>query len=375
VAERADRNAGVVEPVAVTTEEDGGLAALEAWLQPRLPDASYLKVVHGGKPGSGFSAETTIIDATWVAGGDARNQRFVLRKETPDPPVYPTQVPGLTTEVDIQYRVMTAVAEHSDVPIAPLLGYEGDASILGAAFFVMGFVVGVVPIESPPYPQEGLFTALSPESRRTMLDNGLRALAEIHAIDWKAAGLGWLVPEGAEPTAKRQLDLWTEYAHRELAGREHPLLERALEWLHANVPPEAEPALCWGDPRPGNVIWRDDAPACVTDFEAASIAPPLVDLGWWLMFDRTMHESVGITERAPGDLSRDEQRALYEQHVGHPVGDTTWYEVFAAARYCAIVVRVMNRLVERGQMPADHRVWIENPVTPCLEALMAEAGI
>jgi aminoglycoside phosphotransferase (APT) family kinase protein len=354
-----------------TTDDDGGLAALEAWLQPRLPGASYLKVTHGGKPGSGFSAETTIVDASWVAEGDARNQRFVLRKETPDPPVYPTQVPGVTVEVDIQYRVMQAVADHSDVPIAPLVGYEGDPSVLGAEFFVMGFVEGVVPIESPPYPQEGFFTELSEASRRTMLDSGLRTLAAVHAIDWKAAGLGWLTA-GEAPTAKRQLDLWTDYAHRELAGREHPLLERALEWLHANVPTEAEPALCWGDPRPGNVIWRDDVPAVVTDFEAASIAPPLIDLGWWLMFDRTMHEG---DERLPGDLTRDEQRALYEQHVGRPIGDTTWYEVFAAARYCAIVVRVMNRMVDRGHLPPDQRIWIENPVVPVLAALMEENGI
>jgi hypothetical protein len=72
------------------------LASLEAWLAPRL-GVSGLQLAHGGKPGSGFSAETTILDATWDGGDD----RFVLRKETPDPPVYPSQVPGLTTEVEI----------------------------------------------------------------------------------------------------------------------------------------------------------------------------------------------------------------------------------------------------------------------------------
>jgi aminoglycoside phosphotransferase (APT) family kinase protein len=355
----------------VTNKDDGELAALEDWLQPRLPGAGYLKVTHGGKPGSGFSAETTIVDASWVADGEAQARKFVLRKETPDPPVYPTQVPGVTIEVDIQYRVMQAVADHSAVPIAPLLGYEGDPSVLGSEFFVMGFVEGVVPIESPPYPQAGFFTELSPESRRTMISNGLRMLARIHAIDWKAAGLDWLTA-GEQPTAERQLDLWSEYAERELRGREHPLLARALAWLHANQPAEAEPTLCWGDPRPGNIIWADDDAACVTDFEAASIAPPLVDLGWWLMFDRTMHEG---DERLPGDPTRDEQRAMYEEHVGRSVGDTTWYEVFAAARYCAIVVRVMNRMVDRGDLPADQRIWIENPVVPVLAALMEEAGI
>lgn len=343
------------------------LASLEMWLAPRL-GVSGLRLSHGGKPGSGFSAETTILDASWDGGTD----RFVLRRETPDPPVYPSQVPGLTTEVEIQYRVMEAVASSPDVPIAPLLGYEADAEVLGAPFFVMGFVAGEVPIESPPYPVEGFFTERSPESRRAMLSNGLRTMAAVHAIDWRAAGLDWLLPAGAEPTARRQLDVWHEYMVRELQGRSHPAYEKAYAWLVANLPDETAPVLCWGDPRMGNIIWRGDDVACVTDFEAAAIATPLVDLGWWLFFDRTMHEG---TERLPGDLTRDEQRALYEQHVGRSVGDTTWFEVFAGARYAAIVVRVMNRMVARGDLPSDQTIWIDNPIVPCLIAVMEDAGI
>ena len=116
------------------------LSALESWLQERLPDHPGLRLAHGGAPASGFSAETTILDATWDGGAD----RFVLRKETPDPPVYPTQVPGLTTEVEIQYRVMEAL--RGAVPLAPLHGYESDPGVLGGEFFVMGFVDGQVPV-------------------------------------------------------------------------------------------------------------------------------------------------------------------------------------------------------------------------------------
>jgi len=340
------------------------LGALEGWLGARL--GRDLELVHEGKPGSGFSAETTILRS-----GD---DRFVLRMETPDPPVYPTQVPGLTTEVDIQYRVMTAVSSSSDVPIAPLHGYEGDPAVLGAPFFVMGFVEGVVPVESPMYTLEGFFTELAAESRTTMLQEAIDVVARVHAIDWKAAGLGWLVPDGAEPTLERQLELWSAYGQRELAGRSHPVYERAEAWLRANRPAETEPVLCWGDARPGNMIWSDDRPACVTDFEAASIAPVGMDLGWWLMFDRWAHETSGA-ERLPGELTRDEQRALYEERSGRAVGDTTWYEVMAAWRYNAIVVRVMNRTVERGLLPAESTLWRETNVTTCLEQLLDEHGI
>lgn len=90
------------------------------------------------------------------------------------------------------------------------------------------------------------------------------------------------------------------------------------------------------------------------------------------MFDRWSHETAGVA-RLPGEPTRDEQRALYAAHSGREVGDTFPFEVFAAARYAAIVVRVMNRLVARGDLPADQTIWIENPAAACLDELMAEA--
>lgn len=346
--------------------DDDELLALEGWLQPRLPDSPGLQLRHAGKPGSGFSAETTIIDATWDGGSG----RFVLRKETPDPPVYPTQVPGLTVEVEIQYRVMQALAG-AGVPLAPLLGYEADPSVLGSPFFVMAYVDGVVPVESPPYPLEGFFTELTPDERTAMIDDGVRQLAAVHAVDWRRAD--FLLPDGAEPTTRRQFDLWHEYMVRELRGRTHPPYDRAHAWLTAGFPEETAPVLCWGDPRPGNIIWREARAVCLTDFEAASIAPAEIDLGWWLMFDRFSHESMGAP-RLDGEPTRDEQRARYEEASGRPVGDTSWFEVFAAARYAAIVVRIMNRMVDRGELPADQTIWLENPATTCLEQLLDEVG-
>jgi aminoglycoside phosphotransferase (APT) family kinase protein len=353
------------------TEDDYG--PLAAWLGAHLPGASNLRFDDLGKPSSGYSAETTILTARYELDGRERSERFVLRKETPDPPVYPTQVPGLGTEVEIQYRVMDGVACASSVPIAPLYGFEHDPAILGAPFFVMGFVEGRVPIESPMYTVDGFFTELSPASRTAMIDEGLRVLAAIHAIDWKGAGLDWLVPEGATPTAQRQVDVWTAFAARELGGREHAPLETGLRWLAAHLPGEEEPSLCWGDPRLGNMIWRDDRCVCVTDFEAASIAPAKVDLGWWLLFDRWAHEGFDAP-RLPGEPTRDEQRARYERHAGHPVGDTSWFEVFAAARYAAIIVRVMNRTAARGQLPSDQTFWRDNSVVTCLKDLLKEVG-
>jgi aminoglycoside phosphotransferase (APT) family kinase protein len=349
-----------------------GIARLERWLAGRLPGVDAVRLAPPRRLSGGYSAETLVLEAGVRRGAVERAERYVLRRELPEPAVYPAQAPGLEVEIEIQWRAMQALARHSRVPLAPLVGFERDPGLLGSPFFVMGFVDGAVPSVAPSYAAQGFFAEAQPEQRARMLDDGLRVLAQIHALDWRAAGFGWLTPPGVTPGTLRQLELWEQYAVRELAGRRHPLMSEAFAWLRAHLPPESERelVLSWGDSRIGNMIWQDFRCACVTDFENVAIAPRAYDLGWWLMFDRWSHESMGGVPRLPGEPTRDEQRALYERHAGVSVGDTTYYEVLAAARYCAIVVRVMNRSVARGEMPADQRIWLENPASVCLAELV-----
>ena len=74
--------------------------------------------------------------------------------------------------------------------------------------------------------------------------------------------------------------------------------------------------------------------------------------------------------RLDGEPTREQQAAAYFERSGRTPIDTYWYEVFAAARYCSIVVRVMNRTVERGLMPAGSDYWKDNQATACLEELL-----
>jgi aminoglycoside phosphotransferase (APT) family kinase protein len=341
------------------------------WLAARLPGADAVELRSIRRASSGFSADTVMLDTLVTRGGVATGARYVLRTESPEPPIYPVQVPGWPVEIELQYRVMEALGRHSPVPTAPLLGYEPDTGVVGTQFFVMGFVDGQVPVEDPPYTTAGFFLDVAPTDRRRMIEAGLGTLARVHEVDWRAAGLEWLVPAGTTPGLPTQLALWEQYARAELRDRVHPLVDRAFAWLHAEQPVVSPVGLCWGDPRPGNIIWADCTPACVTDFEAASIAPPELDLGWWLMFDRTMHEGAGVA-RPDGDPTRAEQLQMYEAASGRAVPDVRWFEICAATRYCAIVVRVMNRAVDRGLMPDDHTIWLENPAVTALDGLLAE---
>lgn len=354
----------------MSTPAAARLEALADWLRARLPGADAVRLAEPRRLSGGYSAETLELAARVRRGGEEHAERFVLRREMPEPSVYPQQAPGLDVEIEIQFRTMQALALHTRVPLAPLVGYEPGARVFGAPFFVMGFVDGVVPSVAPPYASAGFFAEAQPEERRRLVEDGLCVLAQIHALDWRAAGFGWLTPPGETPGTARQLALWQQFAERELAGRAHPLLAEAFSWLRARLPQSEESVLSWGDSRIGNMIWQGSRCACVTDFENVAIAPRAYDLGWWLMFDRWSHESMGVA-RLPGEPTRAEQRAHYERCAGVRVGDTSYYEVLAAARYCAIVVRVMNRSVARSEMPADQRVWLENPASVCLAELLA----
>jgi aminoglycoside phosphotransferase (APT) family kinase protein len=343
-------------------------------LQARWPDATEVRVGELDRCTAGYSADTFIFDAHVVRDGEERDERYVLRKETPEPAVYPQQVPGLNIEVEIQYRAMDGIAEATDVPLAPLVGFERDATVLGQPFFVMGFIEGVVPTVQPSYVSEGFFADAAADERRRMIDDGLRVLAQLHRMDWRAAGFDWLVAPGTTPGTAAQLDIWEQYFRRELGDRNIPLFDESLDWLRAKLPADESLSLNWGDARLGNMIWQGFTCACVTDFENAAIAPPEMDLGWWLMFDRWSHEASGLPNRADGDMARDEQRQRYETFFGRSFDNAVlhYHEVFAALRYAAIVVRVMNRTVDRGLMPADHTMWRENAAIDCLVVLLEE---
>lgn len=342
---------------------------LAYWIGPYLGADGPVTITDAGVPeGIGYSAETLLFTANVPVGDEVQAHRLVLRAETPEPPIYPAQVEGIDVEIAIQHRIMTTLAGSTSIPVAPIVAADLTDEAIGTPFFVMDFVDGVVPNVDPPYPAAGFFADAQPEERTRMVDAGIRVLADVHRVDWQV-GFDWLVPHDVQPTLRRQLDLWSAYAARELGDRVHPDLDRALGILDAHLDEPSEPTLCWGDPRLGNIIWRDFGVASVTDWEAAAIAPAELDLGWWLMFDRSCHE-VGGFDRLEGEPTREEQAARYGEAVGRDVGDTSLYELLAAYRYSAIVVRVMNRWVDQGKMAADHDIWLHNPAADCLRQLL-----
>ena len=103
---------------------------LAGWLTERWPAAENIAIDDLSTPqATGYSNETVFFRASWREQGRSRDGRYVVRIEPVETPVYPPQTTVPMPSVDVQYRVMQAVAEHSDVPLAPLLGYETDHKV------------------------------------------------------------------------------------------------------------------------------------------------------------------------------------------------------------------------------------------------------
>lgn len=351
-----------------TTDRSHYGPALERWFAARFPQWDNVTIDAIDIPvATGFSNETVFCTVDATVGGQRQSERFVVRIEPTGGALFPIQTEACAISIEMQYRAMATVAAHSEAPIPPLVGYEADLDVLGVPFFVMGHVDGRVPSDNPRYTTAGwVVDAATPEQRRRLVNGGLDAMAQLHALDWRDLDLGWLDRSAnGNPTMADQLDLYRRSTQEWLDGRSHPVLEAGMDWLEANDPHDERVGMTWGDARLGNIIWDGFDPVAVVDWEAASLCPLEADVGWWLMFDRMSFDDIGV-ERLDGYPTREEQVAHYEAVSGREVRNPDYWEIFAIVRFCSIFVGLGDRLVNAGLIGAESNPAVANMVTQAL---------
>ncbi|HET6853097.1 MAG TPA: phosphotransferase family protein, partial [Pyrinomonadaceae bacterium] len=180
-----------------------------------------------------------------------------------------------------EYRILSHLHPvYNKVP-RPLLFCE-DERILGAPFYVMERVKGVILRAQPPRGIE-----LSEEVMRGLSQTFVGTLAEIHEVDYEAAGLGDLgSPQGY---VKRQVEGWTKRYYNARTD-DVPSIERLADWLAQHLPPESpRAALIHNDYKYDNLVLSPEdleRVVAVLDWEMATIGDPLMDfgtsLGYWV---------------------------------------------------------------------------------------------
>jgi aminoglycoside phosphotransferase (APT) family kinase protein len=251
-----------------------------------------------------------------------RNGAEVVLRRPPRGPLPPS-----AHDVLREARVLSALAGRARVPA--VLAVCDDTAVIGAPFYVMGKVEGHVVTRTIPPALD------TPENRRRMGEDLVDALVEVHAVDWRAAGLdGFGKPTGyLERQLRRFLGLWEHNRTREI-----PAVESVGEWLRANLPESGPATVVHGDYRLGNTMMAPAPPAhlvAIFDWEMATIGDPLADLGYMctLWVDRNdptgnMFELSGVT-REEGFPLREELIARYEERSGRSMTDIRWYRTLA----------------------------------------------
>jgi aminoglycoside phosphotransferase (APT) family kinase protein len=328
---------------------------LKDWIAARKA-ASDVEVSPIESPSNtGYSHQTLLFEASWTQDGAKRSERLVAKLLRPEHDVF------LEPDFAAEYKVMKAL-EGTDVPLAPCLGYEEDPSWLGAPFYVIGRVDGVIPPDNPPYTFGGWLLEAAPQEQGRIWWSGLEAMTRVHALDPDALGLNFL---DRRKYGARGIDQELGYYRAYVAwSGGHPSLEAGLAWLDANRPQTERLGLCWGDARIANQIFRDGRCVAVLDWEMAAIADPEMDLAWYCYFDRLFSESLG-RPRLPGIPSTADTVSRWEELTGKKAQHQEFYETYAAFRFAAIFVRLMHLMAGAAALGAD------NFATQSLEKILA----
>jgi aminoglycoside phosphotransferase (APT) family kinase protein len=226
----------------------------------------------------------------------------------------------------------------------PLL-FCDDETILGAPFYVMERVRGVILRAQPP---RGI--DLTPTLMRTLSETFIENLASIHEIDYEAAGLGDLgSPQGY---VKRQVEGWTK-RYFNARTDDVPAIESLAEWLRQNLPagsPKA--ALIHNDYKYDNLVLAPEdlgRVVAVLDWEMATIGDPLMDfgtsLGYWVEAndpEEWQRYGFGLTS-LPGSLTRNELLDHYERRTGRRIDEPVFYFAYGLLKIAVIVQQIYFR--------------------------------
>jgi aminoglycoside phosphotransferase (APT) family kinase protein len=194
--------------------------------------------------------------------------KWVLRR----PPLH-----GLTPsahDMAREYRVVAALQD-TPVPVARAVTMCNDDSVLGAPFHMVEYVAGRV----VRYADE-LEALGDKDTIGDCVDSLIRVLADLHAVDPEAVGLG----DFAKPTGylERQVRRWG--SQWELVRRENDPCDADVKRLHSAlaqaIPPQSRNAVVHGDYRIDNTMLdSEDATKvlAVLDWEMSTLGDPLSD--------------------------------------------------------------------------------------------------
>jgi len=245
-----------------------------------------------------------------------------------------------------EYRVLSKL--HTSFPAAPkAILYCDDLSILGAPFYLMEPIRGMILRRDPPAD-----VPFPPETARRLSEVFVDTLACLHRVDYTAIGLADLgKPQGY---LERQVKGWIE-RYRNSRTHDLPQVEAISEWLIDRMPSNYQTALIHNDYKYDNLVLDPADPTRiigVLDWEMCTLGDPLTDLGTALAYWTDPQDPEEFREIRPapttllGTLSRAQLVERYASIIGLDPADMSFYLAFARFKVAVIIQQIYYRYAQ-----------------------------
>lgn len=287
---------------------------------------------------------------------------YVLRRKPPG------QLLASAHAVDREFRVISALGAQG-FPVARAHALCEDEGVIGSMFYVMEKVEGRVlwDLKLP---------GLEPAERRAIYEAQTDTLAQLHAYDPEAIGLGDYGRPGNY--FARQVGRWTKQYH---ASETHkiPDMDRLIAFLPDSLPPEAPARVVHGDFRLDNLMIDNDSPRvkAVLDWELSTLGDPMADFSYlligWVLPASQKNGINGADLKALGIPSVEETVARYAEKAGVAAPtNLDWLMAYNLFRLAAICQGIGGR-VRDGTAASAHAVAMAAQVEPLSAAAWAFA--
>ncbi|MDP9092049.1 MAG: phosphotransferase family protein [Actinomycetota bacterium] len=240
-----------------------------------------------------------------------------------------------------EFRVIAALSATA-VPVAEAIALCSDVEVLGAPFYLMGYVEGIV------FDRPDTLQRLDRDGARTACEELIETLVTLHAVNPVEVALAdFGRPEGF---LERQVRRWhAQWVASETQPR--GALETVIERLGAQMPSQGEPAVVHGDYRVSNVMYRPDLSgiAAVVDWEMATLGDPLTDVGLLVVYQTLSAGDNFVAPRmspADGFLSPDQMVERYATASGRDLTQLDWYVGFGYFKLAVVCEGIHHRFLK-----------------------------
>ncbi len=218
-----------------------------------------------------------------------------------------------------------------------------DPAVIGTTFYVMERRHGLVLDQDLPPGWQA-----SPVLHHAIAGTLVRVLADLHAVDWRPAGLGEIGhPDGY---MQRQVRGWIE---RLMRARTDDIdgIDRLSTWFVDNIPESPPATVIHNDYKLNNVLLDRASPSRMTavlDWEMSTVGDPLSDLAGLLVYwiDEQEIDLMGGLRSVsvePGFPRRDEIVQMYATFSRRDVSDLRFYMAFAYFKLGVILQQIYAR--------------------------------